>query len=80
MGLATGHLDEAGFVLAGPAPLYAAGLIGVVRGPGRRVAFWLLAGGALFALGDCLVGAEHGDLVGRVPELGQDLIGMPAPA
>ena len=43
MGLATGHLDEAGFVLAGPAPLYVAGLIGVFRGPGRRVAFWLLA-------------------------------------
>lgn len=57
MGLATGHLDEAGFVLAGPAPLYAAGLIGVFRGPGRRVAFWLLAGGALFAVGDCLAGA-----------------------
>ncbi|MGA9834382.1 MAG: sensor histidine kinase [Trebonia sp.] len=57
MGLATGHLDEAGFVLAGPAPLYAAGLIGVFRGPGRRVAFWLLAGGALFAVGDCLADA-----------------------
>jgi signal transduction histidine kinase len=57
MGLATGHLDEVGFVLAGPAPLYAAGLIGVFRGPGRRVAFWLLAGGALFAVGDCLAGA-----------------------
>jgi signal transduction histidine kinase len=57
MGLATGHLDEAGFVLAGPAPLYVAGLVGVFRGPGRSVAFWLLAGGALFAVGDCLVGA-----------------------
>jgi signal transduction histidine kinase len=56
MGLATGNLDEAGFVLAGPAPLYIAGLIGVVRGPGRRVAFWLLAGGALFAVGDFLAG------------------------
>jgi signal transduction histidine kinase len=57
MGLATGHPDEAGFVLAGPAPLYAAGLVGVFRRPGRRVAFWLLAGGALFAVGDCLAGA-----------------------
>jgi signal transduction histidine kinase len=60
--LAAGNLDEAGFVLAGPAPLYAAGLIGVIRGPGRRVAFWLLAGGALFAVGVCL-----GDAITDLP-------------
>jgi hypothetical protein len=31
-------------------------------------------------LGDRLAGAERGDLVGRVPELGHDLIGVTAPA
>ena len=60
--LATGNVDGAGFVLAGPAPLYVAGLIGVVRGPGRRVAFWLLAAGALFAVGVCL-----GDAITDLP-------------
>jgi signal transduction histidine kinase len=60
--LASGNVDGAAFVLAGPAPLYAAGLIGVVRGPGRRVAFWLLAGGALFAVGVCL-----GDAITDLP-------------
>ena len=60
--LAAGNVDEAGFVLAGPAPLYVAGLIGVFRGPGRRVAFWLLAGGALFAVGVCL-----GDAITDLP-------------
>ena len=60
--LASGNVDGAGFVLAGPAPLYVAGLIGVFRGPGRRVAVWLLAGGALFMVGVCL-----GDAITDLP-------------
>ena len=54
IGLATGDLAGAGWVLVGPAPFYAAGLVGVVRGPGRRVAAWLLAIGAMFTLAVCL--------------------------
>ncbi len=49
-----------GWVLVGPAgPFYAAGLIGVVRRPGNRVAAWLLAVGAMFMLNVCL-----GDILG----------------
>jgi hypothetical protein len=62
IGLATGDLASAGWVLVGPAPFYAAGLVGVVRGPGRGVAAWLLATRAMFMLGVCL-----GDVI---PQLG----------
>jgi signal transduction histidine kinase len=54
VGLATGDLAGTGWVLVGPAPFYVAGLVGVVRGPGRRVAAWLLAAGAMFMLAVCL--------------------------
>jgi hypothetical protein len=54
IGLATGDLAGAGWALVGPAPFYVAGLVGVVRGPGRRAAAWLLASGAMFVLAVCL--------------------------
>jgi signal transduction histidine kinase len=52
--LAVGHLDDAAWMLAGVAPMYVAGLIGAFLKRGRRIAFWLIAGGALSAVGDCL--------------------------
>ena len=53
--LATGNAAGVGWVLAGPAPFYVAGLVGVFRGRrGNRVAVWLLAAGAAFMLGVCL--------------------------
>ncbi len=58
--LATGNLAGVAWVVVGPAgPFYAAGLIGVVRRPGNRVAAWLLACGAMFMLSVCL-----GDILG----------------
>src|SRR5215831_9867012 len=60
--LATGNAAGVAWVLAGPAPFYVAGLVGVFRGPGHRVAAWLLAAGALFMLGVCL-----GDAVTDLP-------------
>jgi signal transduction histidine kinase len=53
--LATGNAAGVGWILAGPAPFYVAGLVGVFRGRrGNRVAVWLLAAGATFMLGVCL--------------------------
>jgi signal transduction histidine kinase len=52
--LVAGDPAGAGWVLIGPGPLYAVGLAGAFRGPGRRVAAWLLATGALFMLDVCL--------------------------
>jgi hypothetical protein len=52
--LAAGDPAGVAWVLAGPTPFYAAGLVGAFRGPGHRVAAWLLASGALFMLGVCL--------------------------
>jgi signal transduction histidine kinase len=52
--LAVGHPDDAAWMLVGVAPMYGAGLILGFRRPGHRVAFWLIAGGALSAVGDCL--------------------------
>jgi signal transduction histidine kinase len=53
--LAAGNVAGVGWVLAGPAPFYVAGLVGVFRGRrGNRVAVWLLAAGATFMLGVCL--------------------------
>src|SRR5205809_1024809 len=46
--LATGNAAGVGWVLAGPTPFYVAGLVGAFRGPGHRVAVWLLAAGATF--------------------------------
>ena len=58
--LARGNPAGVGWVLIGPAgPFYAAGLIGVLRRPGNRVAAWLLACGAMFMLSVCL-----GDVLG----------------
>ena len=58
--LALGNLAGVGWVVVGPAgPFYAAGLIGVVRRPGNRVAAWLLGCGAMFMLNVCL-----GDILG----------------
>ena len=52
--LAVGHPDEAAWMLVGVAPMYVAGLILGFRRRGHPVAFWLIAGGALSALGTCL--------------------------
>ena len=52
--LAVGHPDDAAWMLVGVAPMYVAGLILGFRRRGHPVAFWLIAGGALSALGDCL--------------------------
>ena len=52
--LAAGHRDDAAWMLVGVAPMYVAGLIGAFLRRGRRIAFWLIAGGALSAVGDCL--------------------------
>ncbi len=52
--LAGGDLAGAGWVLIGPAPIYAVGLAGAFRGRGHPVAVWLLAGGSLFMLSGCL--------------------------
>jgi hypothetical protein len=41
-------------VLIGPAPIYAAGLAGALRGRGHPVAAWLLAGGSLDMVSECL--------------------------
>jgi signal transduction histidine kinase len=55
--LAMGDPAGAGWVLVGPAPFYAVGLVGAFRGPGHRVAAWLLAVGATFLLNECLADA-----------------------
>jgi len=52
--LAGGDLAGAGWVLVGPAPIYAVGLAGAFRGRGHPVAVWLLAAGSLFMLNGCL--------------------------
>jgi len=52
--LAVGHPDDAAWMLVGVAPMYVAGLILGFRRRGHPVAFWLIAGGALSAVGDCL--------------------------
>ncbi len=61
--LIDGDPAGAGWVLIGPAPLYAVGLAGAFRGRGHPVAVWLLAGGSLFMLNSCL-----GDVV--LPHVG----------
>jgi signal transduction histidine kinase len=55
--VATGNLAGAGWALVGPAPFYAVGLIGTLRGPAPRVATWLLATGSMFMLDTCLLDA-----------------------
>jgi signal transduction histidine kinase len=52
--LAIGDPAGAGWVLVGPGPFYAAGLVGAFRRPGHRAAAWLLACGAMFLLDVCL--------------------------
>src|SRR5215470_9846211 len=46
--LARGDLSGAAWMLAGPGPFWAAGVIEAWRQPGRRAWLWLLAAGALF--------------------------------
>src|SRR5215470_8744833 len=62
--LATGDPAGAGWVLVGPGPFYAVGLVLAFRGPGQRVGAWLLALGAMFllsvCLGDALLPLLHG--------------------
>jgi signal transduction histidine kinase len=55
--LAVGHPDDIAWMLVGVAPMYVVGLILGLRRPGQPVAFWLIAGGALSAVGDCLTTA-----------------------
>jgi signal transduction histidine kinase len=52
--LIAGDPAGAGWVLIGPAPYYGFGLAGAFRAPGRGVAAWLLASGALFMVDVCL--------------------------
>jgi len=52
--LAAGDPAGAGWVLVGPGPFYAVGLVLAFRGPGQRVGAWLLATGATFLLSVCL--------------------------
>ena len=66
--LAPGNPAGGGWVLVGPGPFYAVGLICVLRRPGHRVAAWLLASGAMFMLRCasatcCAAGLVHGWLV-----------------
>jgi signal transduction histidine kinase len=63
---AKGNLAGVGWVLIGPAPFYAAGLVGAFRRPGNRVAAWLLATGALFMLNVCL-----SDAIGDLPAVAE---------
>ncbi len=73
--LVAGDPAGAGWVLAGPAPFYAVGLVGVFRGQGRRVSAWLLACGALFlldvCLGDAVLPAASGSSVAWIVALAQ---------
>ncbi len=54
----------AGWVLVGPGPFYAVGLVWVLRRPGQRVAVWLLACGTTFladvCVGDAVLPLLHG--------------------
>jgi len=52
--IAIGDSGGLGWVLVGPAPFYAVGVVLAFRCPGRRVAAWLLASGATFMLDVCL--------------------------
>ena len=52
--LVNGDPPGAGWYLIGPAPLYAVGLAGILRGRGHPVAVWLLAGGSLDLVSQCL--------------------------
>jgi len=57
-----GRPTQVMWVLIGPLLFYAAGLAGAggwVRGPGRPVAAWLLAAGALFTVNVCLGDARY---------------------
>ncbi len=66
--LIDGNPAGAGWILIGPAPLYAVGLAGAFRGRGHPVAVWLLAGGSLTMLNGCL-----GDVV--LPHVGLAAVG-----
>src|SRR6185437_8069232 len=63
--LARGDLSGAGWMLAGPGPFWAAGVIGAWRQPGRRAWLWLLAAGALFMADSCFDEIVMPAVVGR---------------
>ena len=63
--LARGDVAGAGFMLAGPGPFWAAGVIGAWRQPGRRAWLWLLAAGALFMADSCFDDLVMPSVVGR---------------
>jgi signal transduction histidine kinase len=52
--LVDGDRAGAGWILIGPAPIYAVGLAGALRGRGHPVGAWLLACGSLFMVTECL--------------------------
>jgi signal transduction histidine kinase len=52
--LVDGNPAGAGWVLIGPAPIFAVGLAGALRGRGHPVAAWLLASGSLDMVNECL--------------------------
>jgi signal transduction histidine kinase len=52
--LAAGDMATVAWMLTGPGPFYAVGLIGALRMPDRAISSWLVAAGATFALETCL--------------------------
>ncbi|MGN6795768.1 MAG: histidine kinase [Streptosporangiaceae bacterium] len=66
--LVDGDPAGAGWFLIGPAPLYAVGLAGAFRGRGHPVAVWLLAGGSLDMVNECLSGVV-------LPHVGFSVVG-----
>src|SRR5215472_12097388 len=78
--LATGDPAGAGWVLVGPGPFYAVGLVLAFRGPGQRVGAWLLATGAMFllsvCLGDAVLPLVHGSPAAWIIALAREWAGF----
>jgi signal transduction histidine kinase len=77
--LAAGDPAGAGWVLVGPGPFYAVGLVLAFRGPGQRAGAWLLATGAAFLLsvcGDAVLPLVHDWPAGWIVALTRDWAGF----
>ncbi len=78
--LATGDPVGAGWVLVGPGPFYAVGLVLAFCGPGKRAGAWLLATGATFllsvCLGDAVLPLVHGSPAAWIVALARDWAGF----
>ena len=77
--LAAGDPAGAGWVLVGPGPFYAVGLVLAFRGPGQRAGAWLLATGAMFllnvCLGDAILPPVHGSSLAWIVALAREWAG-----